>query len=390
MSDYVESKNMSLIDLGKVKTKKKTEDVVFSVCFHLNQFITALNLELVSLTNDVFAKQGINFSDDNIKELLRKVKADLPEEYKTLNGAELLKLIRCSIAHNSEENPNVTTSLIQHMIKLTKKGIDTPAESTFSSEGLINLNLAYDRSRDLEKTYGYIETEEDLDTVDKFLKAHKKHGTFAKFVKVCDEKGNEQQIDSYQESALLRFLIKHKHNINKYGDFSYFLIRYFPNKENNLNVYEQKSRLFSVLSYIMGDRGTPTCEDVVKIVKQNEPQAILPFVDQDLMKSLIYSSLMFNMVSSRTNEELKEIFNEAQLDIDPKNVRHVRNSFIHGRYFFNFKDSFELYDGYDGMEHFVTLSFADIEKIFEVFCKEEILKLKIDGFLKSANGIIIT
>ena len=110
-------------------------------------------------------------------------------------------------------------------------------------------------------------------------------------------------------------------------------------------------------------------------------------VDKDFMKSIIYSSLVFNIVSSRTNNELAQVFESADIQIEPENVRHVRNSFIHGRYFYNFKDGFELYDGQKEMEHFFTFTFEDIEKLFHVFCKDQILTTKLTRLNNFNNNI---
>ena len=101
----------------------------------------------------------------------------------------------------------------------------------------------------------------------------------------------------------------------------------------------------------------------------------MPYIDKDFLQSILYSSTMFSIVSSRTNNELESIFNEAGHTMDLDTIRHIRNSFIHGRYFFNYKDGFEIYDGTNDLQHYATINFKTIKDIYKTFSHNNIFEL---------------
>ena len=113
-----------------------------------------------------------------------------------------------------------------------------------------------------------------------------------------------------------------------------------------------------------------TCEDMLKHLKKNEVGAMMHFIDPDFMKSVIYSSIAFNIFSAHTSDELAEVFSKAQVNCDEETIRHLRNSFVHGRYFYNYKDGFEIYDGRKEMKHITTFSMENIDKIYQTYTKE--------------------
>lgn len=337
---------------------------------------TYLSLELLTLATENFKNKGLNFGNPKVNTVVREVKAKLPSEFSSLNGQELLKLLRSSIAHNSESNKNIKTdSMESYNINFQKKGLPAPANSSFSYVDMIKILSAYDQSRELAQHHAALDIDDRYKNVDELLKAHKKFGSFARFIKYENAKGEIVDIDKYQENAYLRFLIKHKNNINKFGNHEYFLSRYFPAKENRLNQYEYKYHLSTCFDLLMNNYDSMTCTKLVKELKTKDFGAILPFIDKEFLQSVLYSSIAFNMFSSRTNDELVSLSTEAGCTFSDDEVRHIRNSLMHGRYFFNFKDGFEIYDGKDEMQHYATLKLEEIYKIYHVFIKHEKIEI---------------
>ena len=376
ISEFIQNKTINL----KNSYKKASRNVVLQ---DLNEILdkyiyfsaTYLAVELFSLATENFSKRGLNFSDPKVNAVVREIKSKLPRDFNSMNGQELLKLIRSSVAHNSTTTKNIDTSQLEtYDINFQKKGLPAPARSGFTYVDMIKILSAYDQSRDLSQPHGALYIDENL-KADDVLKLHKKLGSFQSFIKYENAKGEIVPIDQYQEKAYLRFLIKHKQNINKFGNHIYFLTRYFPIKENKLNQYEYKYHLSTSLDILMSNYDDFTCEKMVRELKKKDIGAILPFIDKEFMQSVIYSSIAFNIFSSRTNAELFALSTEAGCTFTEEQIRHIRNSLVHGRYFFNFKDGFEIYDGTDEMQHFATLKIEDIRKIYHTFISDQKIQI---------------
>lgn len=370
-SKFVALKSASLTDAYKLSTAVKPIDVQQGVNSHLVFGINALTLEVLTLTTENFQKNGLNFGDPKINKLLREIKLNLPAEYQSLNGAEFLKLLRTSIAHNSNDKQNLKAqNLFDYQVLLAKKGVSTPSNYTFSQMDLIKILEIYDTSRIMEQEHGCLLFDEEYNSPDKLLYGKKKLGSFSKFMVCQKADGQEVPIDQYQDATFQRFLIKHKADINKYGKFEHFITRYFPVPDNKFNNYEHKSHLLMSMIQLFNVHGKITCNDMVKNLKSNRLGGILPFLDAEFMQSLLYSSLAFNIFSSHTNEELHQLFIESKLNVDNDTIRHLRNSFIHGRYFYNYKNGFEIYDGNKELTHITTFDFNTLDQIYETYSKD--------------------
>ena len=179
MDRFVDKKTWSLKSVMKENRKLFYNDVEDTLRRMLTYTSNHIAFEELVLTYELFTSQGMDFSDPNITKVLAKIKKGLPDDYKTLNGAEFLKLIRCSIAHNSEENRNVESDFSRYKIVLAKKGVAKLADHQFSSKELFSVLSAYDESQKNYKTFGSINTELEIDSVDKLLKERKKQGAFS-------------------------------------------------------------------------------------------------------------------------------------------------------------------------------------------------------------------
>ncbi len=371
LPNFISNGKTTLLESYRLNAKNKPIDAKQGVKAHLYGTINALTIELLALTTENFQKTGLDFGDPKISNLLREIKQNLPAEYRSLNGAEFLKLVRQSIAHNSDTKQNLAVkSVDEYKITLSKKGVSTPASYQLSTMDLLKVLEMYDTSRIMEQAHGCVYIEEEYSNPTMLLYGKKKLGSFNKFIKYEDENGNIIPMDNFQENALQRFLIKNKHNINKFGNFEGLISRFFPTQNNKFNNYENKSHLLmSVIHLFSGNEGI-NCEQMIKHLKKYQPNAVLHYADSEIMKSMLYSSVAFNIFSAHTNDELTQIFSNAEVNCDPDTIRHLRNSFVHGRYFYNYKNGFEVYDGTKEMSHITTFAMDDINKIYQSYSKQ--------------------
>ena len=374
---FINNPKMSLQDCYKAAAKNKSVGAEEGLNIHLHFSINTLTFELLVLMTENFQKTGINFANPQIKTLLKELKSNLPQEYQTMNGEEFLRLLRQSIAHNSNMVKNFKQqSLFDYNVNLHKKNSGSTSYQ-FTTMDLLKILEIYDTSKYSDKIYGCVSIEECYDTPSMMLYAKKKLGSFNKFIKFEDANGNVIPMDKYQENAFLRFLLKHKNNIAQHGNLEKYVSRFFPAQENKLNNYEHKSHLLMSLTKLLASDKCITCKEMVKYVKQNDFESFMHFTDPEFMKSVIYSSIAFNIFSVHTNDEIKGIFDKAQINCDDETIRHMRNSFIHGRYFYNFKDGFEIYDGAKQMSHYTTFKLDNIEKIYQTYSKQTQLEVML-------------
>lgn len=410
LAKFCENKNTSLKDSYKLAAKNKPLDLHNGLISHLYYVTCFFSFELLALVTENFNQTNLNFSDPAINKLLREAKRTLPEEYKNMNAEELIKLIRDSIAHNSAEIQNTYTKNIKdYEITLNKKRT-TPAKYNIPIDDLLFLLEAYDKARIMSYAHGALQYPDSVKTVKDLLQKHKKLGSFDKFLTFYNNKGEAIPIDSYQDKAYLRFLLKHSSLINTSKDLNHFLTRYFPVKDNKLNNYEYKTQLSMLcamlldftdntvtdplvknyLSTLNRDKVTSmvnaniTCNDSINIFKKINPQGLVLLLDSEFMQSVFMSSVAFSLMSNRTNDELYELYKEAGHEMDIDTIRHIRNSFMHGRYFYNFNDGYEIYDGQKELDHITTLNINVIEDLYKKYAHNEIFEVmkvraKIEG-----------
>jgi len=370
---FVGQNKMTLIDSYKYsRTNQSITFTTRAIDSFLFYSTTSLINELLVLVTENYNSDGFNLTAPQFKKFLTKSKELLPQEYKNMNGSEFLKAIRDSIAHNSIDVQNLEPiNLESYNVVIRKKGASLPAKKTLTVAHLHQILKTYDECRNLEKIHGCLEFTQDISSLDEVLKLKKKLGSFNKFMTFKNVKNEVVVMDEYQESALLRFLLKNKATINKSKDPIFYIMRYYPNKDNKFNTYENKFHFLSVLKSLYGCYGA-TNQDVLRFIKENKINAQIPFIDTEYLKALISSSIAFGLFSSRTNEEIYELAKNTGITFDQETVRHMRNAFVHGRYFYNYKQGFEFYDGKNELQHYGTLNIDDLEKMMLKATNEEI------------------
>lgn len=348
-----------------------------------------LSLEILSLLKECYEKDGIK-STRATKEMMKNIKNKLPKDFSSVDSERFLKLVRDSISHNSIKNGNISDKDFNSFELLLPSNDGEKVPLNLSKLRLIKYMVDYDYARNLDKCFARLDFDKKYcDSVNDVLLGKKKLDKFSKFMKVYNVKEEEIDIDQYQENAYFRFLLKYKKLETKLKNFDYFKMRFFPLKDNKLNNYELKNRLFFFYGYLFKNIDLKM-SDLVKILKnENDPCGMFCFMDEETLVSIVYSSVCFNMFSSRNNKEILELLQAAGLDIAEEKVRHLRNSFIHGRYFYNYKNGFEIYDGIGTMEHYLTFDFEQINKLFAEYSKEHTKKIKEERikFLLKQNNL---
>lgn len=81
-----------------------------------------------------------------------------------------------------------------------------------------------------------------------------------------------------------------------------------------------------------------------------------------------------------TNDEILNLLTENGISIGFEEVRKLRNSLIHGRYYYNQKRAIEFYDGrkVKELEHHTTISIEKLIKIIEAVSKNIDLSFKTE------------
>ena len=391
LNDYITRKNWSLVSSGKMISKPSVVPTDLAVGVQLYQTVTAFTYELLVLITENFKKNGLNFGDPSIRNMMADIKKNLPEEMRTMNSTEFLKALRDSIVHNSNEIRNFdATDINSFRVNLRKKGVRDPHEYAFSADDLLVILEIYDNNRVLTIPHGSIDIADDYNSLEGLLKAKKKFGSFNSVITFTTQDGVIVPMDSFQENALLRFLINYRKEVNKFKDFPLFLQRFFPNQDNKLNLYEQKYHLSMALCTMFDNLFTQTNEDTIKLMKKVDPIGAMPFLDTKIMKSILYSSMAFSIFSSRTPENLLDLATTSEISTDADTLRHIRNSLVHGRYFFNFKNGFEIYDGKDNnLEHYTTLTYDVIEAMFKTIFTQEQAPHLAKNSIKTVNDLIL-
>lgn len=398
MNKFITSGDLSVVD----SYKSEATDILLSPkqsCKNiLDLQITELAIELISLMFECFKTEGIDYSDERIKEFLGIVKEKLPDEFKTMNGAQILKLMRDAMAHNSESVRNFDSDVDGYKMRIKSKSGGEDIILKFTNEDILNILLAYDLARITTWVSGSINIDSKASSVNELLSERKRKGSFSNFITTENDKGEADSVDQFQDSAYLRFLVKNKKRFSEWGNYEYIIYRFFPLKDNKLNNFEFKFRLLEMLLILreglLENDNITHREYLRELNRAKDICAKICMSDPELFKSISYSSMCYSMFSTRTNAELAEIFDLAGLDFTEDEIRHIRNSFVHKRYFYNFKDGYEIYDGRKELSHILTLRFSEIEKIYEIYIKnvkeiiqKERLKYKLSKLFEEGNTI---
>ncbi|MBR1988286.1 MAG: hypothetical protein IKA36_04505, partial [Clostridia bacterium] len=94
----------------------------------------------------------------------------------------------------------------------------------------------------------------------------------------------------------------------------------------------------------------------------------------------IMTSALFDIFSQMTNDEILNLLNQNGVMMEIEQVRRMRNSLIHGRYYYNHNRGIEFYDGrkVKELEHKTTITMEELIHIMEAVSKNVDLNFRTE------------
>ena len=338
------------------------------------------NLLMQSFTSSYeFLKNNI---DDKMSNQLKDLRNRLATTASNLNTAKFLDTIRQSFAHNNINTPNPNW--------------------TFNEKFEIEINLKnnhfvfkFDELRQVMNEFlllkqNHFSKEYDVHT-SKLVRAIENNKITANninnFIIESYRNGTKVPFDSYQSSTLYHLFCCHTDKEIKQVRYrkllannQYLLMRFLPLKQgagmiafnNNITIRRLISLMVAVTSRDEFIYATTEVEKGCHLIDNsnfddsNERACMVDFMlnDTNLFEITLLSNTLFNMFSLILPNELSSHFDMADIDF-----RRLRNSIIHGRYFYNNNNGFEFYDGKDNenLTHIATLSVKQINNAISNF-----------------------
>ncbi len=313
-----------------------------------NSVVNNLVKEILVIVNEMWKLNPGRFDESLIvqKNTFNMIKNKMSKDGKPLpfNTRELYKRVRQAISHNSETIENCVFNLDNFELNLGKvNGDDYIIE--LSVEELYTLIHVLILNRQMNPTnyisYNDVKIETKLDIKNSVL--------------IGDHnQANTKQLDDYQIDRVYNYF-KNLTNKDNIKDEQSNIIKFLPLPENPESLLSQKTKALIFVS--MFDVNTNCAEAI------NNCNSIKENVDLLNVYFAIVSNLMFEIASSRTNQELIQLFGGC--GVKDEDIPHLRNALCHGRYFHNFNDKFYFYDGRRELEYKLTITVNQFNKLMD-------------------------
>lgn len=325
--------------------------------------------------------------DDKMPTKLKQLRDALSKSKTNLNTLKLLDIIRQSFAHNDikAENPNWTLNS-EFKIEINFKG--NQFEFDFVELHDLFLQFLSLKNNDEFFTYG-IKFNKLITTV---IKNKLTPDNIPQLVTQYKD-GTENEIiplDKYQKHALynlfynkginvenhIRLLINNKcHALSQCfplpGYFSHII------KNNNIAIRQlfwlNKNFMsrHQFLEFCYNAEGEMTLIDSDNLWNSTERQDYALFVHENsfIFDSILLNNIMFNIFSMSHPHTLIPYFKDLNIDMN-----RVRNSYMHGRFYYNHNKGIEFYDGINNnnLTHIASLSFDNILNICSEFIENNL------------------
>jgi hypothetical protein len=284
----------------------------------------------------------------NQKSLYNMIKNKIAKDGKTLpfNTKELYKRIRESIAHNSSTKQNFVYNLENFEMNLGEvDGADfivelTPEELSKLLVVLVS-NLQRNPTHSIAYREGEVASRDDV---------REKFGI--KVIKTNEEKelDNNQVERAY---SYFKYAVSDKTvegNVHNMG-------RIIAIPDNPETLLADKLEALKMISFMTTSSSWKDVTTEFNGLSKNEEFISVYFA--------IVSNMLFEIVSSQTNDEIKEMFSGTGIKLNDEEIRHLRNSLCHGRYFHDFNQTFYFYDGRKKLSLGAKLTIKDINKLLD-------------------------
>ncbi len=286
-----------------------------------------------------------------------------------LNQEALLKKIRESFAHNDE-----TQDEANRKYRMTG---DIYGREIKLNSGYVEIsNYAIGKITDV--LIHNLQESEELKTTDIICNNEQVFGllrlgllnaeNFEQYIKLQDEESHTiLHLDRFQRQGFVEHL---NYYLNTGLDMQTMLCDAFSSV--HLCAHERALEVYSTMQYVgeyfnAVERAMPYQKFIDKSAERtNRPSA---YIEKDTIQVLsnLYISQLFKILSTNTILSLQNAFSDLNLDMEQ--LRRVRNSIMHGRYF-KHNTTVEFYDGKDNNSYWTHIASVDmfaIEKCVEKF-----------------------
>lgn len=297
----------------------------------------ALHLNFTTVTAQIYsyAYENIFKNYNSLTQREKNVFASLKSNFlqgKNLNNDQILKLIRQAIAHNNDlaSDPNYTYDLLSEKFTFHLKD-NTDTIITISNEELMSIVALYINNI---QTLAYEDYELEV-----HLNEAKKG--YKNILHLRQKSTNKLITPDGEQLKVLQFLTD---EINQ---------GYITERQKVLLLYPFKNGTFANLLKLLDlqivllnlyKHRTKTFKEFMQMLQNNKTLSLSRFehfVHSGDMLSLFDSNLLFHIFSTSTQDGMQNALNNVSRGID---INKVRNSIMHGTYFYNRDIDLVFYD----------------------------------------------
>lgn len=369
--------------------KTKNTKRVFEKCIDI--VMSCIIKELFVLEKESFESVGglLNESALAKNAEFQKMRAKLPqEEMKNINNRELFKKIREAFVHNTPEDPNIVIDKDGKFHIRIRLAADKGILIDASSRAIFELINKFTQHQ--EETGKYYYEVEAVNILEHILKDGIDEKNIFSFVRIFNE-GQKETLDIYQKKAIANYM-NHRASFCQNEDLiEYFMSKSFtrhaPYRANADNLFMDKIKILSILIEIKRNPNISKKQLFNTIYNKNketqEVQHDLLELRVDPYSYIVFpiiTSALFDIFSQMTNDEILNLLNQNGVMMEIEQVRRMRNSLIHGRYYYNHNRGIEFYDGrkLKDLEHKTTITMEELIRIMEAVSKNVDLNFRTE------------
>ena len=342
MTNHIKQKNMSVRDYM---------NHCFGICYAQTTMQTYSYLyELI--------KQNYNAADLSQQRELKNLKNKIVTGTDNLNYDGLLNLIRQGLAHNNDEFavPNIEIDDSGDFIFKSRQFADNIVK--VSAQDVFNLLQIYMNSaiKHYKEEYVIASNLNLCKNVDKI----KQSNSFIKLYRT----DSKQEIlpDANQEKVLLNLIADYKGGVAITDQNLSF---YYPFKANYQNNAKNAVAMTLLFKHLYNNRANTLNDGTLRTLIKSDDSQFFKGLDAntDFLAVLVNSEL-YNLLTCVPHNKIQPILDELHINI-PSNK--LRNSIMHGTFFFDKDRSFCLYDGKkkteQSLSHVGNISMPEIYEI---------------------------
>ncbi len=301
--------------------------------------------------------------NDNFDESLKKSKKDFSKlkfnidvngNLKTINSKKLFDIIRQSFAHNDDGNivPNwmwddKDNVIIHRKLKSQEIKLKIHIDELVSLANIYLTNAINPPSLGISMYASRLSNA----VLNKKLNPFNVH----KYIHAFDPNAKvDIPMDKLQKKALYNCIIKNSDGLDEATinmgihpyDPSFFILK-FPFKCNANNAIKDCCMTINYLS-ILKDKYITRNEFMHKVfdskIEKEEPVDIIAIQDYlgypSRFEACLANNILFSIFTYMDPESVKEYLKDCKIDFNK-----LRNSIMHGRFYYNYEDGFNFYDG---------------------------------------------